>query len=159
MPKFDITCHGNGCLNQKSDYAPYLREYKGLFFRHTHLHDLTEIIYEYFCFLGISEWNHGRNHLLFEVSDWNFRRFFSGVAPFDTDQALVAKSGIDSRWYRPGFDFSIPLTNIQRIAPKNIGKQLRQICSSSSQQFCIHHFFIYFFGCSLILLIYVYIYI
>jgi glucuronyl/N-acetylglucosaminyl transferase EXT1 len=98
MPAFDVTCGGNNCLNDKTDFSGPLRRYP--------------------------HWHHGRNHLLFEVSDWNFRHWFQGITPFDTDMAMVAKSGPNARWYRPGFDISIPLTHLQRQNPNNISAYL-----------------------------------
>lgn len=57
---------------------------------------------------SLPHWNQGRNHLIFN--------FFSGSYPdyseqldFPHGQAILAKASFSTKWYRRGFDISLPL--------------------------------------------------
>jgi glucuronyl/N-acetylglucosaminyl transferase EXT1 len=53
-------------------------------------------------------WNNGRNHLLFNFFSGSFPDY-SDEIDFPYGQAMLAKSSFSYKWYRPGFDVSLPL--------------------------------------------------
>ena len=90
----------------------------------------------------LPHWNDGRNHLIFN--------FFSGSYPdysekmdFPYGNAMLAKASISSRWYRNGFDISIPLLPKKH---KEKGKELG-ILTTTGNLYPIHrHYLLVFKG-------------
>ena len=53
-------------------------------------------------------WNNGRNHLIFNFFSGSFPNY-SEELDFPYGEAMIAKSSFSSKWYRKGFDISLPL--------------------------------------------------
>lgn len=82
---------------------------------------------------GITHWNQGRNHMLFELSD-------APCMPFDVEYAMVAKAGLSEFHYRPGLDVAMPLfgmvefTEEQRRTPPSERKFLLTFRGTRSER-------------------------
>ena len=58
--------------------------------------------------LELPYWNHGTNHLLFNLYSGTWPEYVEHV-DFDTENAILAKASLSTNSYRPGFDISLPL--------------------------------------------------
>ena len=56
----------------------------------------------------LTYWNKGRNHLIFNFFSGSFPDY-SDELKFPYGEAILAKASFSVKWYRPGFDISLPL--------------------------------------------------
>ena len=69
--------------------------------------------------LELPYWNHGTNHLLFNLYSGTWPDYVEHV-DFDTGNAILAKASLSTQSYRPGFDISLPL--FPRDHPEKVGQ-------------------------------------
>lgn len=69
--------------------------------------------------LELPYWNHGTNHLLFNLYSGTWPEYVENV-DFDTGNAILAKASLSINSYRPGFDVSLPL--FPRDHPEKVGQ-------------------------------------
>lgn len=58
--------------------------------------------------LTLPHWNHGRNHLFFNLYSGSWPTYEESL-DFPTGQAMVAKASFNMKYFRSGFDISLPL--------------------------------------------------